>query len=311
MIAHGLLRCTTGANHFAMRAEEVRHIARADQMKRDAGEDGRAGFLKLGGQTVPVFDLRHALQLPEGDTATADRHIAITGDHRQLVGWLVDRIVRDSRAAATLAPLPSFIGASARRWLDGVAIGADEAPLLLINPRRLAPNREDADAFDDLAPAFAVPPLAGRQPADPVALVFSSAALPPSTINKYALSGREVAAIVQDPTSLPVPGAAAHVGGIFMWRNVVVPIVDFQRASTPPAVNRRRLIARCHANGQHSLIAITIDADVLMHRPSAENTLATEVACPRFASGVFELDGDKVALLDPGAIAGADLGLRH
>ncbi|HEX6164071.1 MAG TPA: chemotaxis protein CheW [Vicinamibacterales bacterium] len=302
MTAQGLLRCTAGADHFALRADDVRHVARADQVRPDDTPDGRCGFVKLGSQHVPVFCLRQALGLaPLAVSAGGDRHVAVTGEQHDRVGWIVDRVTREPRAGiATLAPLPPSIGGQARRWFDGVAIGND-GPMLLINPVRLNPLGRARQECEDLTPALAPPPLADHHAAEPVALVFSTAALPSADVDKFALSGRQVAAIVPSDGAMQVPGCAAHVAGLTVWRDIAVPIVDFRDRSSTTGRDERRLIARC-AQGGRSLIAITIEADVRMHRPAAGDRLVTDVACPPFASGVFDLNGHRVALLDLDAV---------
>ena len=305
MSAQGLLRCTAGSDRFAIRAADVRHIARAEQIRADDTGDGRAGILKLGSQNVPVFCLRSALGLDVLDAApVADRHVAVTGDQQRLVGWLVDRITREARAATAIAPLPEVIGGNACRWFAGVALGEDE-PMLLLNPRHLNPVTADSDDEDDATAMFSLPPLPAPVPAEPVALVFSTAALPSSGVDKFALSGRQVAAIVPTTAAIAVPGSASHVSGLTMWRDAAVPIIDFTHAATGDGRDRRRLIARCARDGGRSLVAMTIDADVLMHRPAADNRLLTDAACPPFANGVFELNGDRVALLDLDAMLSA------
>ena len=304
MIAEGVLRCTTGPHHFALRAGDVVHVSRADQMRADDSRDGRSGVVKLGGQHVPVFCLRQTLGLPDCDAIpNSDRYIAVTGDQHELLGWLVDRVTREPNAAMLkLAPLPPSIGGTARHWFEAVANSSDGGAMLLINPMRLNPLRADRGERVDGTTPFVAPPVPTRQPAAPVALVFSTPALPSCDIDKFVLSGRQVAAIVHATEPVAVPGCARHVSGVTLWRDVVVPIVDFRDASRIDAPNQRRLIARCTANGGRSLVAMTIDADVVMHRPAADNRFVSGAGCPSFVSGVFELNGDRVALLDLDAV---------
>lgn len=301
MNGEGLLRCATADDEFAIRANEVRHVARADQLRADETADGRAGVVKLGGHLVPVFRLRSILGLPQNEgSARTEQHIAVTGDNDELVGWLVDRISRESAASPTrIVPLPASIGGRARHWFEGVVTCADGRTLLMLDPKRLDPlrpntsKRDDSDADQPFAPS---PASAAR--AEPVALVFSASSLPSSHVDKFALSGRQVAAIVQPTMTIPLPGSPSHVTGLTLWRDAVVPVLDFTRA--PAAVNGRRLIARC---GTTSLIAFAIDGEVVMHKPSAGDAMVVEAACPSFADGVFDLNGDRVALLNLDALA--------
>ncbi|MBY0495180.1 MAG: chemotaxis protein CheW [Cyanobacteria bacterium] len=307
MIAESLLRCTVGTTEFAIRSGEVRHIARVDQLRADDTADGRAGSVKLGGQHIPVFELRQALRL--GDTAPQardDRHIAVTGDDHELVGWIVDRVTREPRDGnPRVAPLPPSVGGDACRWFEGVVTSTTGDVMLLVSPRHLNPLRVGAPG-DDAVAAFAAPYIPGHAPSsEPVALVFSTPALPPGGVDKFALSGRQVAAIVQPADPLDVPGCAPHVVGLTFWRNVAVPIVDFRRSTPIDPARSRRLIARCARSG-NSLIALPIEADVAMHRPAPDNRLVADIPTPPFATGVFDLHGDRVALIDLDAVlAGA------
>jgi chemotaxis signal transduction protein len=302
-----LLRCAAGNREFAIRAHEVRHVARADQLRHDEVNDGRVGAVKLGGQQVPVFSMSRVLGLSgDEERVQGDQHIAVTGDPQELVGWLVDRLVREPAHQVRISALPAFIGGQARRWFCGVVTGPDREPILLIDPRRLNPLSDNTVTTDDPLDTFTpVAGIAGTK-AEPVALVFSTAALPPSTASRYALSGRQVAAIVQPSDPITVPGCAAHVAGLTLWRDVVVPILDYRSERRTDGANRRRLIARCSTSGKHALVAFAIDPEVVMHRPVIDNRLMPGIPCPPFAHGVFEVDGDQVVLLDLDAlVAGA------
>lgn len=300
----GILCCDVGHERFAFRSADVRHVARGEYLRPDRGDDGRLGTLKLGGHTVPVFALRDVLgrassdQPPVGD----EGHIAVTGDRHSLAGWLVDRIARPAQPApGDIAALPSIVGAPATSWFEGIVwLGEDESALLLA-PHRL---RAAAPAVDvnhgDVA--FERPPSQAGEP-EPVAVVFSTTVLPQSSARRYALSGRQVAAIVQPTAPIAVPGCSGYVGGVTWWRRTVVPVIDFRapadRHATP---HRRRLIAQCSGGHHGSLVAFPIDAEVIMCRPTADHRLLPAVPCPPFASGVFDVNGEAVALLDLDAL---------
>jgi len=300
MIADGLLRCATGEDEFAIRAHDVRHVARADQLRSDETGDGRAGVVKLGGHLVPIFRLRSMLGLPDRDTSSrTEQHIAVTGDRDELVGWLVDRISRES-ASAQIVPLPPSIGGKARHWFEGVVTCADGRAILMLDPKRLDPLRPHTSRRDDEETDRPFSPSLTTHVASsgPVALVFSSSSLPASAVDRFALSGRQVAAIVQPDATIALPGSPAHVTGLTLWRDAVVPVLDFTRGPRDP--NGRRLIGRC---GSTSLIAFAIDDEIVMHKPSAGDAIVAEAACPAFADGVFDLNGDRVALLNLEALA--------
>jgi chemotaxis signal transduction protein len=278
-------------------------VARAEQMRAHESADGRVGVLKLGSQVVPVLCLEHALGLTSTAPSTStDQHIAVTGEGAGLVGWLVDKLTRESVAGVKVAPVPHSVGGDACRWFEAVVTCANGDVVLLIDPRELSPFGDHAFTRVRGEPAFTPATIAPSTSADPVALVFSTAVFPSSPIDKYALSGRQVAAIVQPGRAIRVPGCAAHVSGVTVWRDVVVPIVDYRNDARDELPQERRLIARCGERAQ-SLIAFAIEDEVRMHRPAADDQLIDDVPCPPFASGVFNVNGDRVALLNVDALA--------
>jgi chemotaxis signal transduction protein len=181
--------------------------------------------------------------------------------------------------------------------------------LLLINPGQLNPLCREAT--NAAVPAFVQLPLSDDPRAEPVAVVFSTTVLPSTATNRFALSARQVAAIVQPTEMLGVPGSAAHVSGLTLWRDVVVPVFDFREEKSSSGANRRRLIARCGVNAHQSLIAFEIDAEVSMHKPAADDRLVPDAPCPSFAAGIYNINGDQVALLDPDALAKFETGLEN
>jgi chemotaxis signal transduction protein len=305
----GILRCSVGNEQFAFRTLDVRHIARAEQLRGDPIDDGRVGALTLGGQQVPVFALGRVLGRPSARRSShADQHIAVTGGRDGLVGWLVDRIARTaSPARDAIAPLPRSVGAPASRWFEGlVTFDADDSALL-VAPQYLNPlATPDAEPLDTDA-AFTAPFTAAHdRRAEPVAVLFSTDSLPPSPARRYALSGRQIAAVVQPTAPIPVPGSAAHVLGVTRWRQSVVPVIEFRSGATQSAFDRRLLIAQGGTGSQGSLIAFAIDSEIMMHRPEADHRLLPDVECPSFCAGMFAVDGDVVGLLDLDAlVAGA------
>jgi len=300
----GILCCDVGHEQFAFRSADVRHVERAEYMRPDRGDDGRVGTLRLGGQTVPVFALRDVLgrALPDQRPIGDEGHIAVTGDRHSLAGWLVDRIARPAQPApGDIAPLPSIVGAPATSWFEGIVwLGEDESALLLA-PHRLHSPAPCVDVNHGEV-AFERPQSPAGEP-EPVAVVFSTTVLPQSAARRYALSGRQVAAIVQPTAPIAVPGCSEYVGGVMWWRRTVVPVIDFRapadRHVTP---HRRRLIAQCGAGHHGSLVAFSIDAEVIMCRPAADHRLLPAVPCPPFAAGVFDVNGEAVALLDLDAL---------
>ena len=321
MIVEDLLRCSTSRGEFALRSGDVRHVARAEQLRADDRGDGRIGVLRLGSQLVPVLSLDTAL----GYDATAkslqgDQHIAVTGDGAELVGWLVDKLTREPAAGVKIAPMPAAIGGRACHWFEGLVCCEHGDVALLIDPRQLNPFDTNPGTRERNEPAFAPAALNQSAAAEPVALVFSTEVFPASPVDKFALSGRQVVAIVQPTEPIPVPGCAAHVAGVTLWRDAVVPIVDYRADANEQSSHRparrgrgegeRRMIARCGPRSQ-SLIAFAINDEVVMHRPAADHRRLADIACPPFASGVFDLNGAPVALLNVDALAKFEAGREN
>ena len=228
----GILCCDVGHERFAFHSSDVRHVERAEYMRPDRGADGHLGTLKLGGQLVPVFRLAEVLgranHVPSHDRAG---HIAVTGDRNALTGWLADRIERSAQPAPDdIAALPAIVGAQASSWFEGIVrLGEDESALLLAPDRLISPAPGLEPSLTDQAfiPQRSV--TAGGP--ERVAVVFSTAVLPGSATSRYALSGRQVAAIVQPRAPVAVPGSYDHVGGITWWHRAVVPVIDFRAPS--------------------------------------------------------------------------------
>jgi chemotaxis signal transduction protein len=297
----GILCCDVGNERFAFRSGDVRHVERAEYMRVDRGEDGRLGTLKLGSQHVTVFALGEVLgRTTRHESATRGSHIAITADRNTYTGWLVDRIERSTQPApGDIAALPPMIGARASAWFEGIVRLDDSTSALLLTPHRLM-----SASLIDAGPGettFTGAPRRGTASPEPVAVIFSTSVLPASPLNRYALSARQVAAIVQPAPSIPVPGCKQYVDGVTRWQGEVVPRIDF-RAPGARTSHPRQLIAQCGARQLGALVAIAIDSEVTMCRPADDHRALPDVPCPVFASGVFAVNGETVALLNLDAL---------
>jgi len=307
----GLVCCVVGDKQYALRGDDVRQIVRVEKMRplgamstTSSGSDSRAGTIELSGQTVPVFRLANVLGRAGRSAAAGGHHIAVTGERGELVGWLVDRVVRTTMSQdAQVVALPAVVGPTATSWFEAlVKIGGTSILLMApqyMNPLAHRPARLDATR------AFSV---ASRKKtgdsAEQVVLLFATPALPPCAAPRFALSGRQVAAIAQPMQTIPVPGSAPHVTGVTWWRNVVVPVIDFRGPGEhDDAVQRRRqVIAQCGPRLGSTLVAFAVDSEIAMHRPGATDQRAAGVACPSFAAGMFDIGGEPVALLDLDAL---------
>jgi chemotaxis signal transduction protein len=305
-----ILYCEVGSERYALRSRDVRHVERAEHLRPSGIGDGRAGEMKMGDHAVPVFSLARVLGRPMARPAKTDDHIAVTGDRHHLIGLLVDRVVRtDHVTTADIAPLPALIGSPATTWFDGF-LGMtefDSAPVL--SPQFLNPLAPAARPRPEPA---AIEPSTPAPAGEPVAVVFSTDALPPSAARRYALSGRQIAAIVQPVPPLPLAGCAEHVTGITWWRRSIVPVIDFRDPQDRTGDRHsRRLIVQCGTRHGGAMVALSIDPEIVMCRPEAAHRQLRDVPCPSFAFGIFDVNGESVALLDLDVLLDTDAsGLR-
>ena len=296
-----LVCCWVGGKQYAFHDTDVRQIARVEKMRSDAPGDGRAGVLDVGGQAVPVFRLGAVLGRATRGPQSGGYHIAVTGDRHERVGWLVDRIARTAAPGAEVASLPALIGPLASSWFEAlVKVGGTS--ILLMSSRNLntlLPRPVKLDA--PKAPASA---MKKGDASERVVLLFSTPALPPTGAGRFALSGKRIAAITQPMAAIPVPGSAPHVTGVSWWRSAVVPVIDVRGPGVHDDAEERRryVIAQCGPRLGNTLVAFPVDTDVAMHRPGAGDRHAAGAACPPFLSGMFEIGGELVGLLDLDAL---------
>lgn len=304
----GLVCCTVGDRQYALRGADVRQIVRVEKMRAAAGGDSKAGTLDLAGQPVPVFRLgsvlnRMASQRPA--SAAGGHHIAVTGEGSEIVGWLVDRVVRTPLSDdAQVAPLPAVVGPTATSWFEAlVKLGGTS--LLLMVPQYLNPmaQRKLRPGAGRPAGSPAAPAKTGDS-AGPIVLLFSTPAFPRCSATRFALSGRQVAAIAQPMSPIPVPGCAPCITGVVWWRDLVVPVIDFRGAGehNDAPQRRRQLIAQCGPRLGNTLVAFAVDSEITLHRPDTGDQKTAGVPCPPFAAGVFDIGGEPVALLDLDAL---------
>ncbi len=301
-MSDGLVCCAVGADTNAFRGADVRQLVRVEAMVRSVGSHGRAGTLELDGESVPVFRLGAVLEpARESGAAHAEHQIAVTGEPGALVGWLVDRAVRTPLyEGAQIVALPEVVGGRAAGWFEGM-VRLDDDSVLLLAPRYLNPLVEPPvrPARPDGAKAFGAPP-ASPGAAEPMIVLFSTPALPHCEAPRYALSGRRIAAIAPPLSSIVVPGSAPHVTGVAWWRNAIVPLIDFRLAGDHADGTRLRrcVIARCGARLDGALVAFPVHSDIVVHRPSADDRQSADAPHADFTFGMFDVDGEAVALLD-------------
>lgn len=295
----GLVCCLVGDEQFALRTSEVRVIARAEDMRPERGRQ-RVGTVTFGRQQVPVYSLAGLLGWT-ASTRQAGSHVVVTeGAHGAHYGLLVDRVVRSGHIdRVDVLPLPSaIVGPVAARWFEGLA-RLGELWCAALCPEGLdpaAPTRRSAGTGD---PGREV--LRPRAPAaNEMVVIFSTDALPPCGERRVAFNARRIAAVVQTLPSVALPGAPPYLRRVAPWRRVAVPIVDFAVTGARRA-NGRSLVVRT-ADG--AFIGLPVDADLTVHRVTAEDTRLADGATP-FVSGVFGAGAERVALLDFDALLSA------
>jgi chemotaxis signal transduction protein len=300
-----LVCCWVGDKQYAFHDTEVRQIARAEKMRTDATGDGRVGVLDVGGRAAPVFRLGDVLgRGAQRASHSSGNHIAVTGTGNELVGWLVDHIARTSVPQdAHVASLPTVVGPIASSWFESL-VWLGTTSVLLMSPRGLNPLQKRRSRPEAPKAPAAGAKKKGGEPSERVVLLFSTPALPSAGSVRFALSGKRIAAITQPIPAIPVPGCAPHVTGVSWWRNVVVPVVDFRGPGDhDDEVERRRcVIAQCGTRLGNTLVAFPVDADIAMHRPDAGDRQVAGTSCPPFISGMFEIGGEVVGLLDLDAL---------
>ena len=214
-----LVCCWVGGRQYAFNDTDVRQIARVEKMRVETAADGRAGVLDVGGQPVPVFRLGSVLARGTSRAApSGGHHIAVTGERREQVGWLVDRIARTTLPHdAHIGSLPAIVGPVAANWFESL-VRISGTSVLLMSPRALNPAAQRRTRPESATSAAGVR-RKGGDPAERVVLLFSTPALPSAGAARFALSGKRIAAITQPIATIPVPGSAPHVVGVSWWRN--------------------------------------------------------------------------------------------
>jgi chemotaxis signal transduction protein len=207
-----------------------------------------------------------------------------------------------SSQTVAVVSLPVVVGPIAELWFEAIVKFADTS-LLLIAPQHLNPSSYRSSRADG-ARAFRGPTSRIDNATERMVLLFSTPALPRCEARRYALSGRQIAAIVQPLSPMEVPGSAPHVTGVAWWRDGVVPVIDFRgRGEHGDAATRRRcVIAQCSTRLGGALVAFSVDADIALHRPAVDNRQVPGLPRPAFVSGMFEVAGEAVALLDLDAL---------
>lgn len=290
----GVVCCLVGDEQFALRTADVRLIARAEDMQRDCGDE-RIGTLRQGSRVVPVYCLSTLLGR-SGPAATAGRHIVVTAGALGPYGLLVDRVVRSGRTEKLdVLPLPSaVVGPIVARWFEGL-VQMGDLSCLALSPAGFEPG---APARPVVRTTPAPPPSARRAAAAAeIAVIFSTGALPSCAERRYALSARQIAAVVQELPCVPLPGAPAFVRGLAAWRRRAVPVVDLGTGDAGRRAGGRSLVV---GTRDGALVGFAVDPDLVVYRVTSGDTLVGGRTA--FVKGVFVAGTERAALLDIDAL---------
>ena len=291
----GFLCCFAGPNQYALRGKDVTLVARAEEVRAQAGDDRRVGVLTRRGPDIPVYSLSELIGGAR-DARVRDRHVIVTGAPGAAYGILVDRIVRAAGAGGTVLPLPSIVAGHAARWFAGL-LTLKETSCLVLSPDGLRPG----GAATTHAAATSV--RAGARPGDEIrslVLTFSTGALPAvSGIDLFAVSATRADAVVQSLSLVSLPGSEPHVAALGCWRGSAVAVLDYSAGAYATSAARRFLVMRS-ADGARA--AIGIEADTSLRRATAQDVRAA-VRAPDYVRGIFRVGGAGVALLDVDRLA--------
>jgi two-component system chemotaxis response regulator CheB len=302
--ARDVVSCHVTGRLYAFDSADVRFIVRSDQVFPAAEDDGRIGELRTP-EVIPVYSV--AALLHPSAASDDGEHVIVTQSAGTWVGWQVDRVLRGGRgSAADLLPLPDLTGPIARRWFKALLNGQDE-PGLVCSPVGMDPRAAECLAQVGPRPG-PVPAGAG---VSGVVAVFSSPALPRCSAERYALSARCVLSVAQSLSPRRVPGTPSYVVGLAAWRGFAVPLLDLsgRSGSVVSRQHGRYLLAQYRAGSDAALVAIAIDRDVVLHHAtSADKPLAAAGAELPAGVTLFDVNGERVGLLDLDALIAACTG---
>gem|GEM_PF-4036942 len=227
----------------------------------DAGNKTTAGTsvgrIDFQGQSIPAYDLRKLLGLPQGTRGETGGVAIVVSTDSGPQGFIVDDALR-SREPQSLLPLPSVCRNSQHPFFDGVAIWDDGESLseshevvalrlsadgLIGREPKLAPgytkNHVDVKSFSHVESdrrrqlmLFDVPHQDWEN----------------NQVVSVALSVTQILEIITPEPLVEIPLAPNGTMGLIHWRDWFVPVIDLTQnlelGSIPESARRRIVIAR-------------------------------------------------------------------
>jgi purine-binding chemotaxis protein CheW len=240
-----MIRCNVAGEAYALDANRVQGIQRADRLHPLAGEDGLVGRLSGAGGEVSVYSLARLLRRP-GRRADGTEHVVLVNTGPQPWGLLVDRVSQMGKVPANAVELlPPLVRNPATDYFQEV-VKLEREMLLCLSPERLRPAaRPPQPAFEPRTK----PGTSGRQAAPAngpmrtrhrsgrqVVLFSTSEPRPEERPVTFGLSITQVAEILDLPAVVAVPGAPTFTVGLVNWRSRAVPVIDLtRRLGLPPS----------------------------------------------------------------------------
>jgi chemotaxis signal transduction protein len=251
----GIVRCALGAERFAVDLAALEGIERTDLLQFSPAEEGVSGWLLGAREDLPVWSVARILGWPEPSVARGAGAVLVVPAARGggRFGLLVDRVEPLEAPPRQIHPLPSPFGSAHAVGVCAVVRTADGL-LLQLDPEALRPDRPAAAA--DVAvvgvvaeePAMAEDGVSGS-PLDAAAQGPSRALIAELLARSadgrpvaLALAAGQVREIVGAQAIVPVPGAPAHLPGLLLWRDRVLPVLD--------------LVQRVAGSGRLSVVAL-------------------------------------------------------
>ncbi len=144
-----------GSARFAILQKAVTEVVGlGDGFQNEIQYVHEAPLLRLRGETLPLIDLRRALELPEDDAPPSQSHAVLLSVDGLRCGLIVDAIC--DALEIVLEPLPTVL-ARIGVWAGQTLLG-DGSPALILNPASIAVRagltrvKEEAPALEPFAP---------------------------------------------------------------------------------------------------------------------------------------------------------------